>query len=146
MPLEKRVIERAQRGEAVDRRYVSHAETIGAAAHNSTPDPGEIDASYVAARIAAWLRATWPANTAKHAASYFEVSVETARGWLKGGRPQSAHFDRMVLAFDVRFLVFIYAEQLPDGPVMALAADLHDLRAHLHRVDSRLGELMEEPA
>lgn len=73
----------------------------------------------------------------KRIARDFNVSPETAKGWLNGQRPNGRHFDAMVQRWGRQFLAFVY-------PVSAEQhyAELEEIAVRLARLEGRVDAQM----
>lgn len=100
----------------------------------------DVTTEQVGARLSWFLAGVYAGGAKrKRIARDFEVSPETAKGWLNGNRPGSRHFDAMVKMWGREFLSFVYpatAEQR--------AVELKELREIAVRV-ARIEERIDAP-
>lgn len=97
------------------------------------PQMDEIVTEQVGARLAWFLAGAFSGGAKrKRIARAFDVSPETAKGWLNGNRPSGRHFDAMVRRWGPEFLDFIYPS--PGG--RRSAARLRNIETRLARLEN----------
>lgn len=86
-------------------------------------------------KVAAFSRQKFPRNAAKALASEFNVAVPTAKGWLAGKCPATAHLMSMWAHWGRAFFCFVFDDMDADlAEIARLKAEVADLEKKIHRV------------
>lgn len=94
------------------------------------PQMDDVATEQVGARLAWFLSGAYAGGAKrKRIARDFEVSPDTAKGWLNGTRPASRHFDTMVKKWGREFLRFVYPATADERD--AELQQLKQIAAHL---------------
>ena len=88
-------------------------------------------------KVAAFSRREIPKNTAKELASLFDVAVPTAKGWLAGKCPATAHLMGMWAHWGRSFFSFVFDDL--DADLAAIAAN----KAEVEAIEKRIQGLHE---
>jgi hypothetical protein len=91
----------------------------------------------VGQRTAHWLKQRWPADTAKHVAREFDMSVRTAEGYCAGSPPSNRVWHAMVAKWGKDFISFVYQPHFD-------WAEQARLEVEIETIQSRLDELREK--
>lgn len=92
-------------------------------------------------RIACFLRHEYPRHTAKHVARSFDISEQTAKGYLKGNPPRLDVFLRMCATFETRFLAYVLEPAGPWASGLALGAHLNDIEDRLKAASAAIADI-----